>query len=303
MLYRKATLLLLVLFFAALTARAEDDPKAAVADKAQAKDTSYLRIQRDDDDTPRTLQTSIVRFVPDDAKVPDKKRRGLAVDLISAVHIADKSYYEQLNREFANYDVLLYELVAPPGAKIPKAGQPKGNSPLSFMQRTMKDMLDLEFQLDTIDYEAKNFVHADMSPDEFAKSMKRKGESILGTFFRMMGYAMAQQNKAGGKNSDAQLLMALFDKNRAMALKRVMAEQFQDMEGALLVLEGPDGSTLITERNKVALEVLRKQIADGKKKIGIFYGGAHMPDMQQRLLDDFKLVPSTTRWLDAWDMK
>jgi len=91
------------------------------------------------------------------------------------VHIADQSYYDQLNREFADYDVVLYELVAPPGAKIPKPGSAKGGSPLSFMQRTMKDMLDLEFQLDTIDYEAKNLVHADMSPEEFAESMKRKG--------------------------------------------------------------------------------------------------------------------------------
>ena len=52
-------------------------------------------------------------------------------------------------------------------------------------------------------------------------------------------------------------------------------------------MEGPKGSTLISGRNKVALDVLRKEIAAGKKKIAIFYGAGHMPDFQKRLRDDF----------------
>ena len=43
-------------------------------------------------------------------------------------------------------------------------------------------------------------------------------------------------------------------------------------------------------------------MASGKQKIAIFYGGGHMKDMQQRLLDDFDLVPVNTRWLVAWNM-
>jgi hypothetical protein len=300
MLNRKATLLFLTLIFAVCMAGAAETTKQQAPDNNNENDKapSYLRIERDDKETVQTLQTAIVRHVP-----ADNAKKGPTVDLVAAVHIADQSYYDQLNREFADYDVVLYELVAPPGTKVPKKPSSKGSSPISFVQRTMKDMLELQFQLDAIDYNAGNMVHADMSPEQFAKSMKNKGESVLGIFLRMMGYAMAQQAKADGKGSDAQLLAALFDKNRSLALKRAMAEQFQDMEGAMLAIEGPDGSTLISERNKVALEVLRKQIAEGKKKIAIFYGGGHMADMQKRLLDDFKMVPSTTRWLDAWDMR
>ena len=33
--------------------------------------------------------------------------------------------------------------------------------------------------------------------------------------------------------------MGLFDKNRALTLKRVMAEQFEDMDGAMASLEVP----------------------------------------------------------------
>jgi hypothetical protein len=82
-----------------------------------------------------------------------------------------------------------------------------------------------------------------------------------------------------------------------------MAEQFQDMEGSVLAIGGPEGSTLIQERNKVALQVLRKQLAAGKKRIAIFYGAGHMSDFEQRLRDEFDLAPINTRWLVAWDMK
>ena len=66
-----------------------------------------------------------------------------------------------------------------------------------------------------------------------------------------------------------------------------MAEQFEGMDGELSALEGPEGSTLISGRNEVALDGLRKQIAAGKRKIAIFYGGGHMADMQKRLEADF----------------
>ena len=63
---------------------------------------------------------------------------------------------------------------------------------------------------------------------------------------------------------------------------------------------GPEGSTLITERNKVALKKLGEQIAGGKKKIAIFYGAGHMGDIEKHLLADFHLHRSQEQWLTAW---
>ena len=258
----------------------------------------FLRLLRDDDKSPVALQAAIVRCVPIDCG-----QTGPTVDLISAVHVGEKSYYDELNRRFEKYDVVLYELVAPEGSKIPKEGVGPGTSPVSLLQSGMTRMLELEFQLNGIDYTAENLVHADMSPEQFAKSMRTRGESMLQVFFRMMGYAMARQNSGLGGSGDLRLLLALFDENRALAMKRIMAEQFEDMEGSLTAVNGPDGSTLITERNKVALEVLRKQLAAGKQKLAIFYGAGHMSDFEQRLRVDFGLVPIGTEWLVAWDLK
>jgi hypothetical protein len=276
------------------------DPPAETTDPSpdEREAGRFLRLARDDEGSPVALEAAIVHCVPRDCG-----KSGPTVDLVSAVHVAEKSYYRELNRLFKTYDAVLFELVAPEGTRIPERGvRPTGN-PVSMMQNAMTNMLELEFQLKGIDYTAENFVHADMSPQQFAESMQRRGESALQVFFRMLGYAMARQAEDPAGAADFRLLRALFDKNRALAIKRVLAEQFEDLEGSLNAIEGPEGSTLISERNKLALGVLREQITAGKGKLAIFYGAGHMSDFEERLAEDFGLVPVGTRWLVAWDLK
>ena len=285
----------LVLLLAARSLPAAENADASQDDQATSR---YLRLTRDQDDKPLALETPIIRFAP-----ADEKRRAPTVDLVAAVHIGEKSYYEQLNREFEGYDAVLYELVAPEESNVPQPDTPSGNHPISLLQNGMKDVLGLEFQLKGIDYTRENMVHADMSPEQFAESMQERGETAMTLLVRMFGYALTQHNKSASSKSGADLLLALFDKNRTLALKRIMAEQFEQSEGALAVLDGPKGSTLIGGRNQVVLEVLREQIAAGKRKIAIFYGAAHMPDFQKRLRDEFGLTPVSTRWLEAWNLR
>jgi hypothetical protein len=115
-----------------------------------------------------------------------------------------------------------------------------------------------------------------------------------------MGYGFAQQGKGG--TGEMELLMALFSKNRAHKMKIAMAEQFDNMEGQMEVLEGPNGSTILTERNRKAFEVLDRELKAGKKKLGVFYGAAHLPDMEKRLLSDFGMKRSGERWVTAWSL-
>lgn len=276
------------------TATAEAEDVAGTENKSD--DGKFLRLKRDEAGQPLAMETAVVRYRP--AEGDDE----LTVDLVGAVHIGEKSYYEALNKQFAEYDVLLYELVAPEGTRIPKGGRASAH-PVSMLQMGMKSMLGLESQLALVDYQQENFVHADMSPEEFQETMAGRGESFLTMFFRMMGQGIAQESKNQGRNTDMEMLMALFDPNRSFKLKLLMAEQFEDLEGAMGALEGPDGSTIISERNKKALEVLREQIDAGHKKIGIFYGAGHLPDMQRRLADDFGLERADTKWLEAWDLR
>ena len=67
---------------------------------------------------------------------------------------------------------------------------------------------------------------------------------------------------------------------------------------------GSDGtSTIITERNKAALKVLNTQLKRGKKKIGIFYGAGHFPDMEERMLNEFGFERQSEEWITAWHLK
>ncbi len=289
-LIRLAYLVALSLFFGTAS-------RAAAADPPTDAKAGFLRLSRDSDKQPEFLETAVVHYVPDDAA------KDVSIDLIGAVHIGDKAYYEKLNKLFEDYDVLLYELVAKDGTRIPKGGGKGSNHPVAVMQTGMKDMLELEHQLQHVDYQAANFVHADMTPDAFSQSMADRGENIWTIVFRMMGHQLAQQNKNPDRQPEADLLLAMFDKNRALAMKRILAEQFDDLEEAMSVFAGPGGSTLITERNKRALQVLGEQLAAGKKRIGVFYGAGHMPDMEERLVKDFDVHRDSERWIVAWDLR
>jgi hypothetical protein len=279
-----------------------------VADPAEKADSGghdaerhWIRVTRDDQKRPLALETAAVRYVPAAGGEPND----VSVDLIGAVHVGDLKYYERLNEEFKQYDALLFELVAPPNTKVPKGRGTSSSHPVGALQNGLKGLLDLEHQLECIDYQAENFVHADMSPTEFAKKMSDRNESFLQMFLQLMGQAMAQQSKqqANGSVSDLDLLQALFSKDRPLRLKRFMAEQFEGMESLLVGIGGPNGSTIITERNRVAMRVLSRELAAGKKKIGIFYGAGHLQDMDKRLRDEFKLEPAETRWLTAWNLQ
>lgn len=259
-------------------------------------ETSFIRAQRNSDKVITALETAVISY-----KKINKAGKTIRVDLISAVHVADKEYYEQLNELFTTYDAVLYELVAPEGTDASAIDMKDTSHPVSKIQVGMKNILNLSFQLDHIDYSKKNLVHADLSPDAIADSMSNKGESFIGMFFKLMLQSMAMQNSKGA-GSDLQYLVAMLSENRALKLKRLLAVQFEDLEEVMPDLEGEQGSTIIAERNKKALEVLRQQLNQSKRSIAIFYGAGHMPDFDARLISEFGLKPEETHWLTAWKL-
>lgn len=257
----------------------------------------WVRIDLDERGKPRSMQTAIVRYT-------SKTDPSVAVDLVGAVHVGDKTYYQDLNERFTHYDALLYELVAPDGTIVEPGRGTSNRHPLGAMQNSMKEMLQLEHQLEQVDYTKPNFVHADMSPDDFFKSMKAREESFAKMFFRMMGTSLSYQSRmaAQGESADLDMFRAFFAKDRSLQLKIAFAKQLADMESMLSAFGGEEGSTLITERNKKALQVLKEQLGKGKKQIGIYYGAGHLKDMDERLKKDFQLYPTEITWVPAWKL-
>jgi hypothetical protein len=280
----------------------------AVLAQEVAERVEFLRVTRDDAQRPLSLDTSIVSYVESPAAARKAGRREpVEVDLVGAVHIGSRDYYDTLNRCFADYDSVLYELVAPPNARVPKAGK-KPSGMIGSAQQGMKQLLGLEFQLDSIDYTAPNFVHADMSPQEFSAAMAKRGETWWTMFTRLMREGMARAEAEGGAGTEVgigEMFGLLFGPaaERQLKLRRIMAEQFTDMEMLSAAFGGEEGSTLITDRNTAALEVLHRRIARGDRRIAIFYGAGHMEDFDRRLRADFELQPRDTTWVEAWDLR
>src|SRR4029077_14149168 len=121
--------------------------------------TDWGRLEYDAKHEPLGMQTAIVHYVP---VKPPASGPPVSVDLVAAVHVADAAYYDELNRRFEKYDAVLYELVAPEGTVVPRGRGTSNTNPLGAMQNGMKEVLDLDHQLEKIDYTKKNFVHADM---------------------------------------------------------------------------------------------------------------------------------------------
>jgi len=281
---------------------AKDKPaakKEGAEKPAKKAGPQFIRVLRNSKDVPTSLETAVVRYTATEGKYA-----GCTVDLIGAVHVGDKAYYKKLNKRFADYEALLYELVAKKGTKIPKGGGGGSGHPVGMMQQGMTEVLGLAYQLEEVDYTKKNFVHADMSPKEFDDKMKERGESWMGMMFKMMGQGIAMQAESAkdGESPEMEMLLAMFDSERDLKLKRALAKQMESMETMMAGFEGEDGSTIITERNKAAFKVLADELAEGKKKIGVFYGAGHLADMDERLIKEFGLKRETTEWFVAWDM-
>jgi hypothetical protein len=274
-------------------------------EKAKAADTlAFMRLRRDAHNRPVALETATGHYVSTQGKPA-------TVDLIGAIHVGDAKYYRQLNERFRDYDKVLFELVMPEGQSLKGIGEHRSNHPIGMFQQSLPSILDLDYQLKAIDYTAKNFEHADLSPDEMAAAIRKRGDngaSIgIKVFFDMLNQANrmseAASKKGANEFADLQMISALFDPNRPLALKKIFAEQMDLIGGLGTGLGATLDTILVADRNGAAMKVLKKEIDKGTRKIAIFYGAAHMPDFDRRLTEELKLKRESMSWDTAWDLR
>ena len=98
------------------------------------------------------------------------------------------------------------------------------------------------------------------------------------------------------------MLGSFFVSNPALSLKRVLAEEMMNQIDDATWVIGGDGSAIITDRNEAALKVLRRELQNGKKKVAIFYGAAHLPEFAKSLEQDFDMKLTGINWVVAWDL-
>lgn len=276
-------------------------PAAAAGEQKKEKEKEqFIRVQ-ETDGKPVALQTAVVRLTKGDA----------TLELVGAIHIADKKYYEGLNKRFEGYDALLWEGIGgdePPAAAPEKpadeeiagpAAEKKKSGRLNGLHKAYESaakFLDLAYQMGEIDYARPNFVHADLSMKQFTDLQEQRGESLF-TFMLKAGLH-AEATDPAKEPSTLKLLTSLITGDKT-GLKRELVHSLGAGDDQVAALAGD--SVIITDRNVKCLEVLAREVGAGRKKLGIFYGAAHFPDMVKRLAESGWTAVGT-EWVTAWDL-
>lgn len=294
---------------AAQPVEAPAEPTSSQRPYVKPAPVSFVRIRNDDAGQPAALQVAIVRYAPMDGST-------LSVTLYGAVHVGDAAYYERLNQSFKRHDALLYELANDPQVLRERDRAPR--SLFSMLQMDLGARLGLTKQLEAVDYDRPNFVHADIPMLELVDHAQAQGDDMLTVttqtlldIQRMinrgedpMSALMAPGDGREGPPTTDPFGGPLGFAGDSRQMKIQVAEQLASQsQGGIL-----EGITvldryLIGARNQRCVDVMEQQIGAGKDDIGIFYGAGHNPDFHRRLMVDYGLKPADVTWVDAWDLK
>ena len=239
--------------------------------------------------------------------------QGRQIDLVGAIHIADPSYYADLNVRFATYDKVLYEMVD--GGDLPRMlilkrkvdgntatdeekaeyeklrGEMKERKEdsilgfvLNFLYDSISTQMNLQMQSEGIDYGKENFVFADVTQEELSKAMQDRGESWLGLIAKSMLSNLGELDLFSFLNPDPS------------QYKRMMMQALAKSSQSDSVMEQ---SSIVVARNAKCFEVLEGVLKDpAAKRIAIFYGAMHLREMDERL-KKMGYTLQKVEWLNA----
>ncbi len=262
----------------------------------------YVRYQQAaEEEQPDRLETAVSRFT----------KGNHTLDLVAVVHLGDKAYFEKLSSNLESYDHVLYELVGGPYTEETRrlAHQQSEDSDLAQVQEIQqmaKDLLGLDFQIDEIDYLSPNFLHADMTAEEFAHH-SGGNQSLSNTFARAMKLAQSGHMR-GVPTSEAesnQFMMAMMGavmSGNSNQLKRSLGPILAEAEVFISKMEEDEESVLISKRNEIVMAKIEEVAglsAAQPQRDAVFYGAGHMPDIETRLLE-MGYTKGETLWLPAW---
>ena len=230
-----------------------------------------------------------------EALVASYRKGAATLQLFGCVHVADRSFYVEMQRRFEALDALLYELVGDADVRpYPDMEIGEGEHWISMLQGGMGRGLKLAGQFGAMDYRQDNFVHADMTEDEWQDALAAAGKSELGELLSTGGADVDREAESERKEID---LVGAFRSGGGVAELRLMMARM--MLGGDPAIDQP--TVIIHGRNEKCLRVLEEQLASGKKRLGIFYGAAHMEHMEHRLVEDLGWERAGEEWVLAWD--
>jgi len=280
-------------------------PSQAVAAPTNA--SPFLRVAR-----PRTniteLQVAVRQFVPAGRSQP-------VVWLAGVSHVGESNYYARLQKLLDAQELVLFEGVTDRASRA--AGRKvfdTSKEELGSLQNTMAESLGLAFQLGAIDYERPNFRNSDLTIEQIAQLISKEAPaggkpSKTAQEFQKMLEMMQGDSLIGALVSAGMKLIGTNPKLQAL-MKLAMIEVLGRFKGDMSQFEGlpPEWKRLIEillrARNDVVLKDLQVELQKRApaKTIAIFYGAAHMEDLQRRLTRELHYRPAGEQWFPAFSV-
>lgn len=218
--------------------------------------------------------------------------------LVGAIHIGTKPYYDGLQTLLDSNSLVLFEGVKPGEAKPDPAKKPdeKSQEPKTPVYKVLSDALGLQFQLLAMDYKKPFWKNCDLSWDEMEK--------------------LNSQSKT--KNPQFDQIKQLLDPNSPMAAMFTQMLQTATpgtKEGIKLLLvkkagagegTGLDPATeeiILKARNHTVIDRVEFELSAPTplKSIAIFYGAAHLDDLEKTLTTKYGYKLGEKKWFLAAD--
>jgi hypothetical protein len=232
--------------------------------------------------TAEEMQTRAVKLVPQNGSGPE-------IWLVGVAHIGRPEYYKSIQTLLDAQSLVLFE-----GVK-PKGSQP--STPASFankdksMYHAFADAVGLDFQLFDIDYSKPNFQNSDLSWDEVNDLAAKQGKEAQGK--------VSMIEKLISPDSPIKPLLAMIkeDPGSQEAMRVVLVEALAKPGMMMSFLGEGTSNVIVKKRNEKVLQDLKGEMT--RPSIAIFYGAAHMPDMEKSIVSGLQYKESGEKWLTA----
>lgn len=256
-----------------------------------AETQAWTRLSKPDASTSR-LDIAVRLYQPTEGDGP-------TIALVGAIHIGDPGYYTALQGILDGHDLVLFEGVGGPKQEEQEQQEKEEaqEDDTPDLYQTLATQLGLAAQSEHIHTEQPGWINSDMRWDELRE---RFGDDNA-VFNFLNGAAFG-----GGEQSKALLGMIerTFSRNPNMRimLKRMMINLLGQKMPDIGALAGKDFERVIVEeRNQVVIDDLKQALKEkpGLRSVALFYGAAHMPDMEKRLHDQLGYKHVAGFWLPA----
>jgi hypothetical protein len=286
---RAAPLMTMILLGLQMIAEAGEIDPAQIPGPTTQPISNFVRFQEDGHGG-GDMQVAFARYRNDD---------GLQLDLMPTIHVGEPQFFRVIVKSLPDYQVVLFELVAPRGVPPTEEG-------VNSQQRQIARECDLDNQGPHMDYTRKMFVHADLMLEDIEKLEVAAHGPLKNPIGHgpTLGAAKSVRDTQGSRAVFNDLQMAktapTLERSRLMrrAYARLLTAAARPAPGETFP---PGTEVLVGARNDKVMSVLDEQIAAGKRKIGILYGAAHMVDLEHRLFAH-GFQRQSMAWQTAWSV-